>query len=181
MFIYVFEKDTSINISIDHLSGVLNRPIFHKIYEKENFKAQLEQPKDVIFHTPIFNKKGDKAIVEIKSLDNKDRWITVLDVHTGKLKEVEYQHDDAWIGGPGISGWNGVKGAMGWIDNDKSIWFQSEESGYSHLYITNVSSLKKKAITNGNFEVRNARLSNDEEVFYVTLNKTNPGNRNFII
>lgn len=179
LFNYVFEKDTSILVSVDHLSGVYNRPIFHKFYEKEDFIPQLENPKDVIFHSPIFNKKGNLAIVEIKSLDNKDRWITVLDVSTGKLSEIEHQHDDAWIGGPGISGWNGVRGAMGWIDNDKSIWFQSEESGYSHIYLTNISSLKKNAITKGNFEVRDARLSIDEEVFYVTLNKMDHGNRNF--
>ena len=179
LFTYIFEKDTSILVSIDHLSGVYNRPVFHKFYEKEDFIPQLEHPKDVIFHSPIFNKKGNLAIVEIKSLDNKDRWITVLDVSTGKLSEIEHQHDDAWIGGPGISGWNGVRGAMGWIDNDKSIWFQSEESGYSHIYVTNLSSLKKNAITKGNFEVRDARLSTDEKVFYVTLNKMDHGNRNF--
>ena len=53
LFNYVFEKDTSILVSIDHLSGVYNRPIFHKFYEKEDFIPQLEHPKDVIFHSPI--------------------------------------------------------------------------------------------------------------------------------
>ena len=179
LFIYNFKNDSSIFVNIDHLTGIFNRPIYLKEYEKKNFKEKSEEIKLLTYHRPIFNKIGDKAIIEIRSLDNKDRWITILNLTTGIIKEIDYQHEDTWIGGPGISGWNSAQGAVGWIDNDQSIWFQSEETGYSHLYKKSISKLKKTTLTSGNFEVRSVQLSNDEETFYLTLNKSNPANRGF--
>ena len=179
LYVYNLLADTSILITIDKLSGVFNKPAFIRDYVNVDFLNQLETPKNVIYHDPIFNKKGDKAIIEIRSFDNKDRWVTILDLSTGKLKEIDHQHDEAWIGGPGISGWNSVRGNMGWMDNDNAIWYQSEQTGYSHLYMCSIKNLKKKALTKGDYEVRKPKLSNNGEIFYLTLNKTHPGNRNF--
>lgn len=179
LHLFQFDKDTSLVISINHLSGIYNRPIYLKDYEGEEFLEKSKNPKLVTYHKPIFNEKGDKAIIEIRSLDNKDRWITILDLKLGDLKEIDHQHDAAWIGGPGISGWNQSQGALGWLDNDKSIWYQSEETGYSHLYKKSISKLKKTALTTGSYEVRNAQLSIDGINFYLTLNKKHPGNRGF--
>ncbi|MDG2344293.1 MAG: prolyl oligopeptidase family serine peptidase [Flavobacteriales bacterium] len=179
LFVYNITLDTSIEVSIDKLSGVFNKPNFFRDYVDVDFLNRFESPKKVIYHEPVFNKNGNKAIIEIRSCDNKDRWITILDVNTGKLTEIDYQHDEAWIGGPGISGWNGAMGSLGWMNDDNSIWFQSEETGYSHLYMCTIKNLKKKALTKGNFEVRNVKLSNSGNLFYLTLNKSHPGNRNF--
>ena len=179
LYVYNLETDTSIVVAIDKLSGVFDKPAFIRDYVNVDFLNQLEAPKNVVYHEPIFNKNGDKAIIEIKSYDNKDRWITILDLITGELKEIDHQHDEAWIGGPGISGWNGVRGNIGWIDNDNAIWYQSEQTGYSHLYMSSIKNLKKTALTKGDYEVRKPKLSNSGEVFYLTLNKTHPGNRNF--
>ena len=179
LFLYNLETDSSLLISIDHLSGVFDRASFIRDYVNVDFLNKLDNPKNVIYHDPIFNKYGDKAIVEIKSYDNKDRWITILDLSTGELKEIDHQHDEAWVGGPGISGWNGVNGNVGWMDNDNAIWYQSEKTGFSHLYMCSIKNLKKKALTKGEYEVRKPKLSNNGDVFYLTLNKTHLGNRNF--
>ncbi len=83
------------------------------------------------------------AIVDIRSQDNKDRWIMQLEAATGKLLPIDRQRDNAWIGGPGIGGGNfGTK--IGWINNDQ-FYFQSETSGYSHLYVYDVKTQNKKA------------------------------------
>lgn len=34
-------------------------------------------------------------------MDNKDRWIALLDVASQQLTVLDRQHDDAWVGGPG--------------------------------------------------------------------------------
>mgnify|MGYP006220411123 FL=1 len=50
------------------------------------------------------------------------------------VQEIEHQHDEAWIGGPGISSWNEADGNMEWIVDGESFYFQSEETGYSTVY-----------------------------------------------
>jgi len=37
-------------------------------------------------------------------MDNKDRWLAMLDLPSGNLTSFERQHDDAWVAGPNI-GW----------------------------------------------------------------------------
>lgn len=179
LFTYNINSDTSLLVDIDKLTGIYDKPSFLEDYANEGFFKKLDSPKKIIFHEPIFNKAGDKAIVEIRSCDNKDRWITILDLASNELEEVDYQHDDAWIGGPGIFGWNSAMGNLGWMNNDNSIWYQSEKTGYSHLYMCSLQSLKKKALTKGNYEVRKAKLSSNGDLFYISLNKNHPGNRSF--
>ncbi len=179
LFVYDLLKDTSYLVAIDHLTGIYNVPVYKRDYNEGFFTGESEKVKPVIYHGPYFNRKGDKAIIEIKSYDNKDRWITLLDLSIGKLTELDHQHDDAWIGGPGISGWNAMPGSVGWMKDDQSIWFQSEQTGYSHLYICNLKNQKKKQLTNGKFEVRDVQLSRDRNSFFLSLNKEHPGNRSF--
>ena len=89
----------------------------------------------------------------------------LLDLSTGKLELLDRQRDEAWIGGPGISGWNFIMGNMGWMPDNETIWFQSEKTGFSHLYTLNIKTKKANALTEGNWEVLNAQLSNDKSSF----------------
>jgi dipeptidyl aminopeptidase/acylaminoacyl peptidase len=117
-------------------------------------------------------------LIEIKSYDNKDRWLGYYDVTSSEFKETNHQHDSAWIGGPGISSWNMVKGNAGWMDDD-CYYFQSEKTGYSHLYMTNTKTNETKALTKGKFEIHEANLSDDKSKFFISANKNQPGNREF--
>jgi dipeptidyl aminopeptidase/acylaminoacyl peptidase len=93
-----------------------------------------------------------------------------LDAATGKLKPVDRQRDEAWIGGPGI----GFAARMGWIDEQR-FYFQSESSGYSHLYVYDINTGSKKALTSGSYEVQNVELSKDKKTFYLLTNEEHPG------
>ena len=72
----------------------------------------------------------------------------------------------------------GIFGSIGWID-DNTFWFQSEATGYSHLYTVNVATQEKKALTAGKYEVQQAQLSNDKKYFYITTNEVHPGEQHF--
>jgi dipeptidyl aminopeptidase/acylaminoacyl peptidase len=133
----------------------------------------------LIIHPVIFSQTKPLAVFDIRSADNKDRWIVCLELETSRIKELEHQHDSAWIGGPGISSWNFETGTLGWLKDAQTIYFQSEETGYSHLYTLDLSSGKKQALTNGHYEVHQAVLSNDLNSFYLTCNKNHPGVRDF--
>ena len=134
----------------------------------------------VYIHDPIWNEKGNNAVLEVRSLDNKDRWITLLDLSNGKLQNLDRQNDTAWIAGPGIS-YIYEGGIIGWMEDDKSIWFQSEETGFSHLYSLNIETKSKKTLTEGTFEIYDPILLKDKQYFYFTSNQTNPGIREFVV
>jgi dipeptidyl aminopeptidase/acylaminoacyl peptidase len=177
--IYNIEKDTAYMVNIKQIPGIYDKPVFLKEYHNDTsaYNPKYKKPREVIIHGPVFNDEGI-AIVDIKAQDNKDRWIMELDLHTGELTLLDRQHDDAWIGGPGIVGWNMVPGNIGWIDNER-FYFQSEKTGYSHLYCMNIKSGKIKQLTKGEFEIIEANLSNDKKHFYITSNKENPHEHHF--
>ncbi|HET9431443.1 MAG TPA: alpha/beta fold hydrolase, partial [Chitinophagaceae bacterium] len=128
----------------------------------------------VRFSGVSWSPKGKNLVIEMRSLDNKDRWIMQWDTSMRQLKLLDRQRDEAWIGGPGI----GFFGATGWIDENR-FWFQSETSGYSHIYIINTVTGEKKALTSGPFEILRAELSRDKKHFYITTNEVHPGEQHF--
>ncbi|MBK7869358.1 MAG: S9 family peptidase [Saprospiraceae bacterium] len=176
--IYDIEKDTVYLVDTKQIPAIYNKPAFLKDYHKgsEPYKDQYEKPREVSFFGPIFS-EDSKAVVNITSQDNKDRWIMLLDLPTGKLKLLDHQHDDAWIGGPGV-GWFGGNN-LGWLSDNKTLYFQSEKTGYSHLYLVDVISGEQKALTNGKFEIRSADLSHDKQYFYITANAEGPHEQHF--
>jgi len=165
-------------IKIDHLPGIKTAPQYLNLYNPD-FVSELSTPKNVAYTQIKFNLTSNLALVEIKSYDNKDRWICTIDVSSGILTCLDHQHDEAWIGGPGISGWNMVPGNIGWVPNQNSVYFQSEKTGYSHLYSHDISTGKTEQLTKGNFEVHAAQISKNGKTFYISANKTHPGNRGF--
>ena len=176
MVVYIPEKDSLKTLDFSKLSGIRNRPKYQKEY---GLDGDLEEGKAIIIHRPIFNDNGDKALISVKSFDNKDRWLLIYNHNSGKLTEIEHQHDEAWIGGPGISNWNYYQGNIGWMPDDEHVFYQSEVTGYSHLYIKNVNTLKESQLTSGEYEIHGAELNKDGSAFYITANKSHPGNRSF--
>lgn len=184
IFVWDLINDTTFKLSVDHLTDIKKKPEFLEEYSDENFDRWYQNPKKTIPHEHGFNDVGDKCIIEIKSYDNKDRWLVFYDTLKKKLIEFEYQHDAKWIGGPGISGWKGEAGNVGWINNH-TTYFQSEKSGYSHLYSCDFDGVKKDntytQLTSGEFEIHQATLAKDKTKFFISANKNHPGNREFYL
>ena len=133
----------------------------------------------LIIHPAIFAQTKPLALFDVRSADNKDRWIVCLDLQTRAIRELEHQHDSAWIGGPGISSWNFETGTLGWLVDAQTIYYQSEETGFSHLYTFDLETKIKFALTSGSFEVHQVVLSQDKNTFFLTCNKNHPGVRDF--
>jgi len=175
---YIWDKtrDTLMMVSTDSIPGITDLPDYAKDYPKR-YEGKKAANRPVIIYGPYWNDAANSAVVDIRSQDNKDRWIMQLDAVTGKLKIIERQRDDAWIGGPGIGGGNfGTK--IGWINNNQ-LYYQSESTGYSHLYIYDISTGNKKAITAGKYEVQDLVLSKNKQNFYLLTNETHPGKQNW--
>jgi dipeptidyl aminopeptidase/acylaminoacyl peptidase len=174
IFIYDRQKDTSWQIKLDSIAGIRDLPDYVKDYpDQKNKKAET---RTVQFQNPQWSPGNNMAVLDMRATDNKDRWLVLFDGATGKVSLLDRQRDEAWIDGPGIRGFGGNN--SGWVDNN-TYWFQSEVTGYSHLYIVNVQTKEKKALTSGNYEVQDAQLSNDKKYFYITTNEVHPGEKHF--
>src|SRR6187402_530927 len=175
-FIYDRERDTVFAVKIDStFPGIRDLPDYVKDYPKKlEQKNRRPTNRTATFNSFVWSASGANAVLEIRSTDNKDRWLMLWDTATHTLKLLDRQRDEAWIGGPGI----GFGRNIGWID-ENTVWFQSESSGYSHLYTINIKTNERKALTAGKYEVQQAQLSNDKKFFYIITNEVHPGEQHF--
>jgi dipeptidyl aminopeptidase/acylaminoacyl peptidase len=164
-------------VKTSNIPGIKDIPAYKSDYPK--IKQDKPVDRKINLLGPFWNPEKDIAIVVARSHDSKDRWILQLDPATGELQLLDRQHDDAWIGGPGIDSYPMSPGRIGWMPDNQSIWFQSEESGYSHLYTLDTNSGGKKQLTSGKFEIYTPFISKDKKWFYFTANKVHPGVRHF--
>ena len=175
LFIYHILKDTVFKVDVSGLPGITDLPEYTEEYPDREWE---EKQRAVSFSGVEFSPTNRYAVVSIRAQDNKDRWISLLDLSTGSLESIDRQHDEAWIAGPGIGSYYGG-GTLGWLPDGKHVYYQSEASGYSHLYIHDVESNTKKQLTEGDFEVFNPQLSNDKKSWFFSSSEVHPGERHF--
>ena len=113
----------------------------------------------------IWSRDGRQVAIQLRAIDNKDRWIASVDFAKGKLLSQHRLSDDAWIN------WN--FNDFGWTPDGRTLWYLSEESGYSHLYAKQPGS-RAKALTSGQFEISGPKMSADGTWFYVRANVEAP-------
>ena len=113
----------------------------------------------------VWSDDGRNAALEFLAIDNKDRWIASIDFARHALVPQHRLHNDAWI--------NWIFNDVGWLKDNRTLWYLSEESGYSQLYVKPVDGAAK-ALTSGKFEVSQPQLSNDGKWFYVRANQVAP-------
>ena len=139
-------------------------------FVEHELKTDDKKDRDVQFAgLPVWSKDGSLAAFQLRSTDNKDRWIFALDPATAKGKQLFHEHDDAWIN-------FGFNTAFGFVQ--KEVYIISEKSGYAHLYrMPADASSEAKALTSGKWEVADADLSEDESTFFLTTSEGSPYER----
>ena len=109
---------------------------------------------------------GSRLALQVRAIDNKDRWIAGVDFDKGALRSLHRLTDPAWIN------WN--FNDFGWLPDSRTLWYLSEETGYSHLY-TLPEGGKPKALTQGDWEASAVTWSPDGGTAYLVCNRANPG------
>jgi dipeptidyl aminopeptidase/acylaminoacyl peptidase len=137
-------------------------------------RSSEPRERDVQLSQPIWSEDGIKAVLMARAADNKDRWILALDPATGKTRVIDNEHDDAWIDGPGAF-------TLGWMKDNQSIFFQSERTGYAHLYSVSYDGGEPKQLTSGKWEVTGVQMSDDKSRFFLTTSEVHPGERHFYV
>ncbi len=117
--------------------------------------------------------RDNKSIaIMYRAEDNKDRWIATIGLDKKSLVKAvaKSQHqlvDKAWI--------NWLFNSYGWLPDGRNLWYQSEESGFSHLYLRDTLKNRTRQLTAGKWEVNNPVLSKDGKFIYFRANKIHPG------
>jgi dipeptidyl aminopeptidase/acylaminoacyl peptidase len=171
-------------ISLDTLPGIYDDPL--KSVREENAKLRpastpvaAEQnkqrgvwiavddpdPEDPVIPGPQWSADAAGVLVELFSIDNKDRWIATVDLAKDTLVSQHRLTDPAWI--------NSTFNDFGWLNDDRTIWFESEQSGYAHLFIK-AQNADARPLTHGRFEVLSPQLSADGRWFYMLSNAQAP-------
>jgi dipeptidyl aminopeptidase/acylaminoacyl peptidase len=113
----------------------------------------------------VWSRDGSALAIQLRSIDNKDRWIASVDFAKHALVAQHRLTDPAWI--------NWRFNEFGWLNDNRTLWYASEESGHGHLY-TQAAGAKARALTQGSFEVSQPALSDDGRWFYVRSNAQAP-------
>jgi len=113
----------------------------------------------------VWSPDGKALAIQFLSMDNKDRWIASVDFARYALVPQHRLSDSAWI--------NWTLNEFGWLKDSRTLWYESEESGYAHVY-TKALNAEPRALTEGRFEVSDPVLSADGRWFYVLSNAQAP-------
>jgi dipeptidyl aminopeptidase/acylaminoacyl peptidase len=141
--------------------------------DKNKDKGEDKEKKDKPKARPVtvagieWSEDGAHAAVELISLDYKDRWIVTLEPAGHRLAVRHHLSNAAWI--------NWDYNELGWLRDNSTLYYLSEESGYSHLYLTSVVDGKTRALTSGKYEASRPQLSRDGRYLYYLANASHPG------
>ncbi|PCI07013.1 S9 family peptidase [bacterium] len=135
---------------------------------KEEPKEETTKPRPVSHMGTRWNDAGTIAAVMLKSHDNKDRWIVLVDttLEEPELTTAHHLRDDAWI--------NWAFNDFGFIPATNTLWYLSEETNFSHLY-TRTHQGTIKQLTAGDFEVTSPTFTHDASFVYLRTNQNHPG------
>lgn len=176
---YLVDLKNAKKYSIDtsSLPGINDDPL-EKLKKKSAKKTgykykELDKPRAIYAHNWFANRgvewSNDSSNVALLlySYDNKDRWIVGLDTKQRKLKTFHWLSDDAWV-----NDW--TFNQFGWLPDNETLYYLSEEDGYSHLYIKK-GKRRARQLTEGDFEVSNVTVAKDGQQIYFKANQKHPG------
>ncbi len=136
--------------------------------EEEEEEEAEPAPRAVRFEERVaWSPDGRQLAVQAHSVDNKDRWLALVDTARKELRPIERLSDEAWI--------NWHFNDFGWLKGGRRLWFLSEASGYSQLYLYSLDDGSTWRLTDGDYVVSQVALDPEEQYFYYTANAHHPG------
>ena len=149
-------------LTFDALPGIKDDPL--AAMRKAVGKDPLKGNRTLQVGNLHWSNDSNNVAVMLRAVDNKDRWIVGIDLANATLQSRHRLHDDAWI--------NWGFNDFGWLP-DGTLWYLSEESGYSHLYTLNGST--RTQLTQGRWEASEVQPARDGRAFYFMCNRAQPG------
>ena len=137
-------------------------------------KKEAAKKRGVRWGVLLLSQDGRQAAAVVRAADNTDRWLVLVDPASGTTKILDRLHDEAWIRDIG-----GQNAGIGWLPDNRRLWFLAERDGWMHLYTVDVTlpSPSPVQLTSGNFEIDSVELSPDGRTFYLDSTEQHPGER----
>ncbi len=138
--------------------------------DSEEVEKALKAPeaRSLVISEVVWSGDGSQLALQLKSTDFKDRWLVTVAAGTTDWVLQHRLTDPAWI--------NWAYNEFGWLKDNKTLWYLSEESGFSHLYTKHIDKKKSRQLTSGRFIVREPEIDAAQEYAYVVSNRAHPGN-----
>ncbi len=155
-------------LSFDALPGINVDPLaeLRAAHQQEPLKGNralhFEGREDSI----RWSSNGARVAVQARAIDNKDRWIATVDLAGATLQPAYRLSDVAWVNDRGTD--------FGWQPDNSTLWYESEESGYSHLYLRTADGATR-ALNSGKWEESDVTWSADGNTAYFMCNPKLPG------
>lgn len=130
--------------------------------------VQAPDQRQVTIERALWSPDGAQLALQLLARDFKDRWLLTVAAGSGKWTLQHRLTDEAWI--------NWERNEFGWLADSRTLWYLSEESGYSHLYRTDIGEGPSRQLTDGEFEAREPAIDAQERFAYLVANRAHPGN-----
>ena len=137
--------------------------------DREAAEKRLKAPekRSVQFWDLQWSGDGLQAMLYIRAVDNKDRWIATVDFDEYKVVSQHRISDEAWV--------NPYHIEHGWLKDNRTMWFLSEDHGYLGIYTKASDKKRGRALVAGEFIVKNPALGPSGKYLYYEANATHPG------
>ncbi|MBW3567288.1 MAG: alpha/beta fold hydrolase [Proteobacteria bacterium] len=167
----ILATDTLPGIKDDPLKSLRKEAIAYHVEnggDRKQVEKALKAPdmRNVEFEGMAWSRDGSRVAVQAHSTDNKDRWIATIDLDDAKLETQHRLRDPAWI--------NWYFNDFGWLPDNRTLWYLSEETGHSHLYVKEAGK-RAKAVTSGKWVVSSPTLDRNGTFFYFVGSRNHPG------
>ena len=136
--------------------------------EREAAEKRLESPetRGVQFRESQWSPDGSEVVLYVRANDNKDRWIATVDFEEKKIVNQHRISDRAWI--------NPYHIEHGWLKDNKTLWFLSEDHGYLGLYAKDIDKRRIRTLVAGKHIVVDPALSPSGKHIYYSANAGHP-------
>ncbi len=136
--------------------------------DREAAEKRLQSPetRGVQFWALQWSPDGSELALYVRANDNKDRWIATVDFDERKLVNQHRLSDEAWV--------NPYHIEHGWLGDNKTLWFLSEDHGYLGIYTKVLNERRSKALVAGKHIVVDPTLDPSGQYIYYSANAGHP-------
>lgn len=159
------ETRTRHELDLGALGGRGEDPLAELKADQDIEPFDADDPRPVQVTGIEWHPAGGRALVQVRAIDNKDRWTVRVDASDRKVTQLHRLTDPAWI--------NWAFNEFGWVPGSDTAWLLSEESGYSHLYTIDADG-RKRQHTSGEFEIHDVEFGADGDSALVISNASHP-------
>jgi len=155
-------------LGFEGLPGIGDDPLADLKNEQDIDPLGDDEERELSISGLAWHPEGELAAVQLRAIDNKDRWTAVLDTTTDEptLNNRHRLTDAAWI--------NWYFNDFGWLPDSEALWLLSEETGYSHFYTVDARSGGPRQHTSGDFEIFDPVVRQDGESVLLLANRSHP-------